>query len=98
MSKLLAITALLVLLVVGAESFRVPRETDEEQGTLSRITDSFRSYYSRAVNAASAYLEGIKGLKFEEKAKNLYSDTKTVVRTYAEIVQDQLYHALYAQQ
>lgn len=53
----------------GAESFSVPRETDEEQGTLSRIADTFRSYYSKAVNTASGYLEGIKSLKLEERAK-----------------------------
>lgn len=47
----------------------MPRETDEEQGTLSKITDTFRSYYSNAINTASGYLEGIKGLKFEERAK-----------------------------
>lgn len=58
-----------LLCCAGAESFRVPRETEEEQGTLTKITATFRSYYSNAVNAASGYLEGIKGLKFEEKAK-----------------------------
>lgn len=58
-----------LLYYAGAESFRVPRQTEEEQGTLSQITDVFRSYYSKAVDAASGYLEKIKGLKIEEKAK-----------------------------
>lgn len=53
----------------GAESFRVPRQTDEEQGTVTRITDAFRSYYNKAVDTASGYLEKIRGLKIEEKAK-----------------------------
>lgn len=53
----------------GAESFRVPRQAEEEQGTLTKITDSLRSYYDKAVNTASEYMESIKGLKLEEKAK-----------------------------
>lgn len=98
MNKLLVVTVLLALLAVGAESFRVPRQSDEEQGTVTKITDAFTSYYNKAVDTASGYLEKIRGLKIEEKAKNLYKETKMVMRTYAEILQDQFYHALYAQQ
>lgn len=53
----------------GAESFRVPRQAEEEQGPLGRIGDTFRSYYSKALNTASGYLEAIRGLKIEERAK-----------------------------
>lgn len=53
----------------GVESFRVTRQADEEQGTLSKIADTFTSYYNKAVDTASDYLERIKGLKIEEKAK-----------------------------
>lgn len=98
MNKLLVVTVLLALLAVGAESFRVPRQTDEEQGTVAKITDTFRSYYNKAVDTASGYLEKIRDLKIEEKATNLYTETKSVVMTYAEILHDQLYHAMYAQQ
>lgn len=52
----------------GVESFRVPRQTDEEQGTITKITDAFRTYYNKAVDTASGYLEKIRGLKIEEKA------------------------------
>lgn len=52
----------------GVESFRVPRQADEEQGTMTKITDAFRSYYNKAVDTASGYLEKIRGLKIEEKA------------------------------
>lgn len=55
---------------IGAESFRVPRQVDEEeQGTITKLTDTVKSYYAGAVNTASDYLEQIKGLKLEEKAK-----------------------------
>lgn len=53
----------------GAESFRVPRQAEEEQGTLTKITDSLRSYYDKAVNTAGEYMESIKDLKLQEKAK-----------------------------
>lgn len=56
-------------LFTGAESFRVPRQTEEEQGALSKIADKFKSFYDSSVNTASGYLESIKGLKLEEKAK-----------------------------
>ncbi|XP_044064684.1 apolipoprotein C-II [Siniperca chuatsi] len=98
MNKLLVITVLVALLALSTESFRVPRQIEEEQGTLTKITDSVRSYYDSAVNSASGYLESIKGLKLEEKAKNLYTDTTTVVSTYAGILQDQIYHIFYPQQ
>ncbi|TKS82340.1 Trypsinogen-like protein 3 [Collichthys lucidus] len=92
MNKLLVITVLVALLALSAESFRVPREADEDQGTVAKVTGTMKNYYDSAVNAASGYLERIKGLKLEEKAKNLYTDSATVVSTYAGIVQDQLMH------
>ncbi|XP_038566874.1 apolipoprotein C-II [Micropterus salmoides] len=98
MNKLLVITVLVALLALSAESFRVPRQAEEEQGTLTKITDSVRSYYDYFVNSASDYIESIKGLKLEEKAKNLYSDTTTAVSTYSGILHDQLYHIFYHQQ
>ncbi|XP_031709318.1 apolipoprotein C-II [Anarrhichthys ocellatus] len=97
MNKLLGITVLVALLAVSAESFRMPRQAEEEQelGTLTKITDGIKSYYDSAVNTASGYLENIKGMKLEEKAKTLYTDTTIVLSTYAGIAQDQLYHIFY---
>lgn len=57
------------LFCAGAESFRVPRQTDEEQGPLTKFTSTLTSYYNSAVDTASGYLDKIKGLKVEEKAK-----------------------------
>ncbi|XP_010742293.1 apolipoprotein C-II [Larimichthys crocea] len=98
MNKLLVITVLVALLALSAESFRVPRQTDEDQGTVAKVTGTFKTYYDSAVNTASGYLERIKGLKLEEKAKNFYDDSATAVSTYAGIVQDQLVHMFYTQQ
>ncbi|XP_034409844.1 apolipoprotein C-II [Cyclopterus lumpus] len=95
MTKLLVITVLVALLALSAESFRMPRQAAEEQGTLTKISDTIKSYYANAVNTASGYLDDIKGLKLEEKAVNLYTDTTTVIGTYAGIAQDQLYHIFY---
>ncbi|XP_040900679.1 apolipoprotein C-II [Toxotes jaculatrix] len=98
MNKLLIITVLVALLAFSAESFRVPRQAEEEEGTLTKITSKVKSLYDSTVDTANGYLESIRGLKLEEKAKNLYSDTTTVLSTYAGIVQDQMYHIFYAQQ
>ncbi|KAG8009921.1 hypothetical protein GBF38_014001 [Nibea albiflora] len=97
MNKLLVITVLVALLALSAESFRVARQTDEAEGTVAKVTNTVKSYYDSAVNAASGYLESIKGMKLEEKAKNLYDDTATVVSTYTGIFHDQLYHMFYSQ-
>ncbi|XP_042346669.1 apolipoprotein C-II isoform X2 [Plectropomus leopardus] len=97
MNKLLVITVLVALLALSAESFRVARQVEEEQGTLTKVTDTVKSYYNSAVNTASEYIEGIKGMKLEEKAMNLYSETTTVISTYSGILQDQLYHMIYQQ-
>ncbi|XP_056300281.1 apolipoprotein C-II [Pseudoliparis swirei] len=95
MTKLLVVTVLVALLALSAESFRMPRAVEEEQGTLTKISGSIKSYFDNAVNTASGYLEDIRGMKLEEKAANLYTDTTTVVSTYAGIVHDQLYHLFY---
>ncbi|XP_054477951.1 apolipoprotein C-II [Anoplopoma fimbria] len=96
MNKLLVITVLVALLALNAESFRVSRQVEEEEeGTLTKLTGTIRSYYDTAVNTASGYLESIKGLKLEEKASTIYTDTSSVVSTYAGIAQDQLYHIFY---
>nr|XP_046256768.1 apolipoprotein C-II [Scatophagus argus] len=92
MNKLLVVTVLVALLA-SAESFRVLRQAEEEeQGTVTKITSAARSYYNKAVNTASEYLESAKGLKLEEKAKNFYSDATTIMGTYLGIMQDQVYH------
>ncbi|XP_056237745.1 apolipoprotein C-II [Seriola aureovittata] len=100
MNKLLVVTVLVALLALSAESFRVPREAQEEQqqGTLTTIADKVRGLYESTVSTASGYLESVKGLKLEEKAKNLYTDTSAVVGTYGGILQDQIYHLFYPQQ
>merc|ERR1711915_680267 len=98
MNKLLVVTVLVALLALSAESFRVPRQTEEEQGTLTKITEKLRAFYDSSVDTASGYLDSIKGLKLEEKAKNLYTETSTVLTTYTGILQDQICHILYSQQ
>ncbi|KAM8847110.1 apolipoprotein C-II isoform 1-T2 [Synchiropus picturatus] len=99
MNKLLVITVLVTLLAINAESFRLVRQAEEEvPGPLTRLTNAFKSTYSNAVDTVSGYVESIKELKLEEKAKNFYTDTTTVLGTYAGIFQDQIYHIVYAQQ
>ncbi|XP_077384384.1 apolipoprotein C-II [Festucalex cinctus] len=95
MNKLLVVAVLLALLAVSAESFRMPRQAeDKEEGPLTKLCNTVKSYYSDAVNTVSDYVETIKGLKLEEKAKNLYEETTTILSTYNSIVQDQIYHLL----
>uniref|UniRef100_A0A8C2H1J1 Apolipoprotein C-II n=1 Tax=Cyprinus carpio TaxID=7962 RepID=A0A8C2H1J1_CYPCA len=98
MNKLLVITAVIAFLALGAESFRVPREAEEEKGTIATVVDTLKSYYDQSVDTASGYVETIKGYKLNEKAKNLYEDTVRAVSTYAGIFNDQLYHMLYTQE
>ncbi|XP_059195648.1 apolipoprotein C-II [Centropristis striata] len=95
MNKLLVITVLVALLALSAESFRVPRQVDEEQGTMTKITDTVKNAYASAVDTVSGYVESIKGLKLEEKIKNVYSETTSIMGTYAGIMQDQMYHIFY---
>ncbi|XP_076136057.1 apolipoprotein C-II-like [Alosa pseudoharengus] len=99
MRKLLVCAVLIALLAIGAESSRVARQAEEEgdQGTAARVMNTLRSYYDQSLNTASGYLEDIRELKLEEKAKNLYVETTTAVRTYAGVVQDQLYHMVGSQ-
>ncbi len=54
-----------------AESFRVPRQAEEEQeeqGTIAKISNTIRSYYDSVVDTACGYVESVRGLKLEEKA------------------------------
>lgn len=53
----------------GAESFRVPRQAEEEKGTIATVVDTLKSYYDKSVDTASSYVETLKGYKLEEKAK-----------------------------
>ncbi|XP_062393736.1 skin secretory protein xP2-like [Sardina pilchardus] len=79
-----------------AEEHSAPAPAEEE-GTATRVMNTLRSYYDQTLNTASGYLEDIKGLKLEEKAKNLYVDTSSTVKTYAGVMQDQLYHMIGSQ-
>ncbi|XP_046892568.1 apolipoprotein C-II [Hypomesus transpacificus] len=69
-----------------------------EEGTLSKISTSVKSYYDSSIDTASGYLDSLRGLKLEEKAKNLYEDTTRAMKTYSGILQDQVYHIFYPQQ
>lgn len=58
------------LLCPGAESFRMPRQAKEEEaGTMAKIVDTLKGYYDDTLNTASSYMDSIRGLKLEEKAK-----------------------------
>ncbi|XP_028326617.1 apolipoprotein C-II [Gouania willdenowi] len=98
MNRLLIVSVICALLAISAEGFRVPRQVDEEEGTITKFTEAIKSYYNGAVTTASGYLDNIKGLQLEEKIKNLYTDTRTAASTYAGIAQDQIYHFFYPQQ
>ncbi|XP_026800588.1 apolipoprotein C-II [Pangasianodon hypophthalmus] len=96
MNKLVIVTVLITVLALGVESFRLPREAEnEEAGPVTFVIDKLRSYYDYSLDIAGSYVETIKDLKLDEKAKNLYEETTGAVRTYAGIVQDQLYHMIY---
>ncbi|XP_076136054.1 apolipoprotein C-II-like [Alosa pseudoharengus] len=92
MRNVLLFAVLIALLAVGAESFRMPRQTEEEEGTVATVLVTLKSYYDKGITSASGYLDSIKGMKLEEKAKNLFGETTAAVKTYAGIMQDQLYH------
>lgn len=54
----------------GADSFRVPRQAEEEEkGTIATVVDTLKSYYDKSVDTASSYVETLKGYKLDEKAK-----------------------------
>jgi len=101
MNKLLVITVLVALLALSAESFRVARQAEAEAagpGPVTQVTDGIKYYYSQTVDTANTYIESIKGLQLEEKAKNLYDETVKAVNTYYGVIYDQMYHVFYPQQ
>uniref|UniRef100_A0A3Q2YRQ0 Apolipoprotein C-II n=1 Tax=Hippocampus comes TaxID=109280 RepID=A0A3Q2YRQ0_HIPCM len=99
MNKLLVVTVLFALLAVSAEGFRMPRQAkDEERGPLTTFCNTIKSYYSEAVDTITDYVETVKGLKLEEKVKNFYTETTTILSTYNSILQDQLYYLFTGQQ
>ncbi|XP_041649649.1 apolipoprotein C-II [Cheilinus undulatus] len=99
MNKLLVITVLVALLALSAESFRVPRQAEEEEpGTFTKLTNTVSYYYDSAVGSVSGYLDSIRGLKLEEKMRNAYTDTVEVLSTYSGVASDQIYHTFWPQQ
>uniref|UniRef100_A0A4W5M8D3 Apolipoprotein C-II n=1 Tax=Hucho hucho TaxID=62062 RepID=A0A4W5M8D3_9TELE len=97
MNKLLVITVLVTLLGLSAQGLRLPRQAEEEQGTLEKLTSAVKSYYETSISTATSWLDSIKGLKLEEKTKNAFVDTSMAVSTYSSILHDQVYHILYQQ-
>merc|ERR1712126_108298 len=98
MNKLVIAALAVTLLALSVESSRLPRQVPaEEKGTLAGITDYVSSYYDESINTLSSYIDSIRGLKLEEKVKNIYDETSKVVGTYAGIAQDQFYYLLYPQ-
>merc|ERR1739838_582193 len=73
-------------------------EVPVEAGTMTKMTNAVKYYYSSTVDTATGYLDSIRGLKLEEKAKNMYDDTSRAMTTYAGIMQDQMYHLFWPSQ
>jgi len=71
---------------------------EEAPGTMTKMTNAVKYYYASSVDTATGYVESIRGLKLEEKAKNLYDDTSRAMTTYAGIMQDQMYHLFWPSQ
>ncbi|KAK2903087.1 hypothetical protein Q8A67_007800 [Cirrhinus molitorella] len=86
MNKLLAITVVIAFLALGGESFRVPREAEEEKGTIATVVDTLRSYYDSSIDTASGYVETIKGYKLDEKAKSYYDSSIDAASGYVETI------------
>ncbi|XP_068616513.1 apolipoprotein C-II [Brachionichthys hirsutus] len=97
MNKLLAVTVLVALLALNTECFRVSRQVKEEEGILTTVTNSVKSYYESAIDTITDYGDSIKSLKIEEKAQNFYEELTTVMSTYLGIMQDQIYHSFSSQ-
>ncbi|TSL40953.1 Apolipoprotein C-II [Bagarius yarrelli] len=97
MNKLVIVSVFIaVFALAGVESFRVPREVEEdEKGPVTHLIDKLKNYYDYSLEVAGSYVESVKELNLKEKAKNLYAETTGAVRTYAGIFQDQLYHMIY---
>jgi len=79
-------------------SEQVAPESEVVKGPVTKITDGIQHYYAQGVDTVNGYIEGIKGLKLEEKAKNLYDESVKAGNTYYGIIYDQVYHAMYPQQ
>ncbi|XP_028837467.1 apolipoprotein C-II [Denticeps clupeoides] len=95
MKKLLVAAILIGLfsIALAVESFTLSQAEDEEPyGMVGQLWDSLKSYYDSTVNSASGYIQTVKDLKLNEKARNLYDETTAAVTTYAGILQDQIYH------
>lgn len=64
--------------IVGVESFRVPRQTEEkeESGPVTLALEKLKNYYDYTRTIASSYVETIKDLKLDKKAKwvNMHHD------------------------
>ncbi|XP_064155661.1 apolipoprotein C-II [Anguilla rostrata] len=73
-------------------------EASEEAGPLTYVTDTIRNVWDKTVDTAGTWIETVKGLKLEEKAKALYDETTSAIHTYAGILQDQAYHLIYPSQ
>ncbi len=47
----------------------MPRQAEEEKGTIATVVDTLKSYYDQGIDTAGGYVETIKGYKLNEKAK-----------------------------
>ncbi len=47
----------------------MPRQVEEEKGTIATVVDTLKSYYDQSIDTAGGYVETIKGYKLKEKAK-----------------------------
>ncbi|XP_036393853.1 apolipoprotein C-II [Megalops cyprinoides] len=75
----------------------VAPEEPEGPGPFTMAFDAIRHAWDTSVDTAHGWLETVRGLKLEEKAKSLYEDTANAVTTYSGILHDQMYHLIYSQ-
>ncbi|KAL4657708.1 apolipoprotein C-II-like [Arapaima gigas] len=98
MNRLLAATVLIALFSYGADGFRILKEVPEpaeDSDAFSTVTNTLWSVWEKSIDTANSWMENLKSLKLDEKAKNMFHETTKAMTTYSGIVHDQMYYLLY---
>ncbi|XP_034976889.1 apolipoprotein C-II [Zootoca vivipara] len=92
--KLVAVSILLVLFCSEVSSFRLQKREAEEPEVFAQVKEKVTGVWSQVSSTAQGWLEKIQNLEVTKPIITMYENSMSKIRTYTDILSDQVYHLM----
>nr|XP_028598043.1 apolipoprotein C-II-like [Podarcis muralis]XP_028598044.1 apolipoprotein C-II-like [Podarcis muralis]XP_028598045.1 apolipoprotein C-II-like [Podarcis muralis] len=92
--KLVAVSILLVLFCSEVSSYRLQKREAEEPELFAQVKEKVTGAWEQVSSTAQGWLAKIQNLEVTKPIINMYENSVSRIKTYTDILSDQVYHLL----